>query len=221
MCKSATAKTRRAFTLLEVIIATMIIGMMVLSIYRFLATNLTAMRVSTDLADEREAVQAVVRLIEGQLNDMPLQKAGMLSGKPLKFRNLSNDEITWRCFAGSGLLTSAAPGEYHVTLTVQPVSDRSAETELGLRRKPIDPVEVLDSTQPARGGGTDKYNWVPLIRPMAALEIRYFNLQLNAWQDAWTDENRRPDLVRVRLWKNAEEPPVEAVLAVPSARVQR
>ena len=101
------------------------------------------------------------------------------------------------------------------------MGDRSAETELGLRRKPIDPLAAIDSTQPARGGGTDKYNWVPLIRPMAALEIRYFSVQLNAWQDAWTDENRRPDLVRVRLWKRADEPPVEAVLAVPSARVQR
>ncbi len=221
MCKSATADHRRAFTLLEVIIATMIIGMMVLSIYRFLATNITAMRVSTELADDREAVQAVVRLLDAQLTDLPLHKPGMLTGKPLKFRNLSNDEITWRCFAGPGVLTTAAPGEYHVTLTIQPVNERSTETELGLRRKPIDPLEALDSTQPVRGSGTDKYNWAPLIRPMAALEIRYFNLQLNAWQDAWTDENRRPDLVRVRLWKHADEPPIEAVLAVPSARIQR
>ncbi len=215
------SKTRRAFTLLEVIIATMIIGMMVVTIYRFLAANLTAMRVSNEITDEREAVQAVVRLIEGQLNDLPLVKPGVLSGKPLKFRNLSNDELTWRCTAGAGLLTSAAPGEYDVTLTVQPVSERSSDTELGLRRKLLDPTEAIDATQPVRGSGTDKYNWVPLIRPMAALEVRYFSAQLNAWQDTWADTGRRPDLVRVRLCTHAGDLPVGAVLAVPSARIQR
>lgn len=222
MSSRANNQARRAFTLLEVIIATMIVGMMVITLYRFLSANLTAIRVSTELNDEREAVQAVVRLIQGQLNELTPRVPGSLIGKPLKFRGLSNDELTWRCPAGPGVLTTAAPGEFRVTLTVQPVKENSAETELGLRRKQIDPTEAIDTTiQPVRGGGTDQYNWVPLIRPMAAIEVRYFNQQLNAWQDMWNDLNRRPDLVRVRLWKRADEPPVEAVFAVPSAKLQR
>jgi prepilin-type N-terminal cleavage/methylation domain-containing protein len=221
MCSSANSRARRAFTLLEVIIATMIVGMMVITLYRFLSANLTAMRVSTELTDEREAVQAVVRLIESQLNDLPLQVQGALTGRPLKFRGLSNDELSFRCTAGPGVLTTAAPGQYRVTLTVQPVKENGSETELGLRRKPIDPTEAIDTTQPVRGQGTDQYNWVPLIRPMAALEVRYFNQRVNAWQDTWNDPNRRPDLVRVRLWKRTDEPPVEAVLAVPSAKLQQ
>lgn len=221
MSSPANRKSARAFTLLEVIIATMIIGMMVLTIYRFLSSNLTAMRVSSEINDEREAVQAVVRLVEAQLNDLPAQKSAALTGQPLKFRNLSNDELTWRCFAGAGLLTTAATGEYSVTLTVQPVTERSTETELGLRRRPIDPTEAVDTTQPVRGSGTDKYNWIPLIRPMAAFEVSYFDNQLNAWQDTWTNPDLRPALVRLRLWKHANDVPVEAVLAVPSARLQR
>ena len=107
------------------------------------------------------------------------------------------------------------------TLTVQPVSGKSTEIELGLRRRPSDPNDQTIAKELNRGGGDAKYNWLPLIRPMAALEVRYFDGRLNAWTDAWTDPNRRPDLVRVRLWKRADDAPVEAVLPVPSAHFQQ
>ena len=41
-----------AFTLLEVTLAVAILGMMALAIYRFVSTNLTAVRVSTELSAE-------------------------------------------------------------------------------------------------------------------------------------------------------------------------
>lgn len=223
MLDHAIRKARRGFTLLEVIIATMIVGMVALTLYRFLSTNLTVIRYSTELADEREALQAVIRLLEAQLNDLSARDRNALTGQPFKFQGLSNDEITWKCAAGPGLMTTAAAGQYQVTLTIQPVNERSRETELGLRRRFIDPVAALDAAEvvePARGRGTEAYNWVSLIRPMAALEVRYFDRNLNVWQDTWRDPERRPDLVRVRLWKRADEPPIEAVLPVAVARIQ-
>jgi prepilin-type N-terminal cleavage/methylation domain-containing protein len=217
----ATHRTRHAFTLLEVIIATMIIGMIALTLYRFLATNLTAIRLATELTDERDALQAVVRLLETQLQELSPRETEALSGQPFKFRNLSNDELTWKCPPGAGLMTTAAAGDFRVTLTVQPVSERSTDTELGLRRQKIDPTEAVETIAPARGTGTAAYHWVPLIRPMAALEVRYFDRQLNAWQDTWKDPVRLPDLIRVRLWKHAGDAPVEALLAVPAAKLQQ
>lgn len=213
-------RKRRAFTLLEVIIATIIIGMIAMTLYRFLATNLTVIRYSSELTDERDALQGVIRLLETQLNDLPRREPDALIGQAFKFQNLSNDEITWKCSAGAGLLTTAAAGEFQVTMTVQPVSAQSRETELGLRRRFIDPLAAVDTTEPVRGAGTDAYHWVSLIRPVAAFEVRYFDRQLNAWQDAWRDPQRRPELVRVRLWKRVEEPPIEAILPVASARMQ-
>lgn len=216
----ANLNPRRAFTLLEVIIATMIVGMVALTLYRFLSTNLTVIRYSTELTDERDALQAVIRLLEAQLNDLPLQEREALTGQPFKFQNLSNDELTWKCSAGPGLLTTAATGDFQVTMTVQPVNEKSRETELGLRRKFIDPLAAVETAEQTRGRGAKAYNWVPLIRPMAAFEVRYFDRQLNAWQDTWKDPNRRPELVRVRLWKRVGEPPLEAILPIPSARLQ-
>ena len=72
-----------------------------------------------------------------------------------------------------------------------------------------------------RGSGAAKYNWITLIRPVAGFEVRYFDPRLNAWLDRWTDLNARPLLVRVRLWKNAGDAPIEAVLPVPSALMQQ
>src|SRR5687768_8035326 len=122
MCNPASRNARRAFTLLEVIIATMIVGMITLSLHRFLSANLRAISFSTELTAEREALQGVVRLLESQLHDLAAEP-GALQGRALKFRGLSNDEIFWRCTAGAGLLTGAATGEWRVFLTVQPTRD--------------------------------------------------------------------------------------------------
>jgi prepilin-type N-terminal cleavage/methylation domain-containing protein len=214
-------KSRRAFTLLEVMIATLIIGMLTMTLYRFLASNLNAIRISAELGDEREAMQSVVRLLETQLGSLPLGEPATLSGQPFQFQGLSNDEITWRCRPGPGLMTTSAVGEFRVTLTIQPIGERSRETELGLRRQPTKIGEVDDLQDFTRGGGDRKYNWLPLIRPMAALEVRYFDAFSNQWVEAWTDPNRRPNLVRIRLWKRTGDAPLEAVLPVPSANLPR
>jgi len=212
-------KRRRAFTLLEVIVATMIVALLALTLYRFLASHLTVIRLATDLSDEREALQAVVRLVQTQLRDLPPQQEGAVLGRPFKFNGLASDEMTWRCGAGPGLLTTVASGDFRVTLTVQPVSERSSETELGLRRQPVE-MKDIEAGELNRGGSGAKYNWLPLIRPLAALEVRYFDPAQKTWVEAWTDPGRRPNLVRVRLWKRAGEPPMEAVLPVPSGHLQ-
>ena len=162
-----------------------------------------------------------MRFLQTQLADLPRRGNSAILGNPLKLHDLSSDELIWRAHAGQGVLTEAAPGEYRVTMTVQPVESTSSELELGLRREPVTPEARADVDFFARGSGVNKYNWVSLIRPFAAFEVRYFDPRLNAWLDRWTDQTARPLLVRVRLWKNADDPPVEAILPVPSANLQQ
>ncbi len=197
-------------------LATAIVGMLTLTLYRFVSAHLLVIRQSTDISDEREALQGVVRLVQTQLREMDPQEQEALMGQPFKFHGLSNDELSWHSTAGPGLLTTAAPGPYRVTLTVQPVSERSTETELGLRRQPLD-MKNGNISQLNRGSSGTKYNWLPLIRPMAALEVRYYDQGQKQWVDTWKDSAHRPNLVKVRLWKYADQPPVEAVLPIPSA----
>ena len=62
---------RAAFTLLEVIIATMIIALLTMSLYRFITTTLQAIQVTTEVTDERQSLIAVTKLLGAQLNELP------------------------------------------------------------------------------------------------------------------------------------------------------
>jgi prepilin-type N-terminal cleavage/methylation domain-containing protein len=221
MCFRASNKRSRGFTLLEVMTATMIVAMLSFTLYWFLTTQLYAIHESQEVVDDRESLGAAVRFLQARLWELPLRGNNQLLGQANQFHGQPSDELTWLCTAGQGVLTSAAPGQYRVTLAVQPVSDTSKELELGLRRERLDANAQRDVEFYARGTAGQKYNWLPLVHPMAALEIRYFDSRLNSWQDRWTDPQKYPNLVRVSLWKREGDAPVEAVLTVPSANVQR
>jgi hypothetical protein len=195
----------------------MITAMTVLTLYHFVSVQLTAIRTSSELGSDRETLDTVVHFLRAQLNAVPPGDDGTLLGKAFKFHGLSSDEITWRCPGGDGVLTTAAPGYYLTTLVVQPVSEMSTETELGLRRQTVQGNST--SINQGRGGAGGHYNWLSVVRPMAAMEIRYFDPVAHSWADNWTDPLHRPALVRVRLWRHADDPPLEAVLDVPASRI--
>jgi prepilin-type N-terminal cleavage/methylation domain-containing protein len=213
--------SRAGFTLLEVIIATVIIALMTFGLYRFIASNLNALRVSTELYDERQSLQGLVKFLQVQLAELPLKRQGVLTGAPFKFNNLSSDEMTWICTAGHGLMTDAAEQDYKVTLALQP-EEGSKILELGLRREPAgdENDRRLNPQFFTRGTGTQKYSWVRLIRGIAAVKIRYFDPRLNAMVDRWNDPNARPSIVAISVWREADGLPYDAVLEVPSARLQ-
>jgi len=200
-------------------IALMVTAMIVFTLYRFVSAHLATINTTMEIGEERDALNTVIKLVQTQLDTLPVLENGALTGKASKFHGFSNDELTWVCSAGAGLLTTAAPGQFQVTLTVQPVSEASAETELGLRRQPTPDNKAVIELQ--RGGAAGRYDWLPLIRPMAALEIRYFDEQAQSWSDQWTDPGRRPALVRLRLQKRADDAPLEAVIGIPSAQIVR
>lgn len=215
-------RSRGGFTLLEVIIATVIIALMTFGLYRFIASNLNALRMSTELHDERQSLQGFVKFLQLQLAELPLKRQGVLSGAPFKFNNLSADEMTWICTAGQGLMTDAAEQDYKVTLALQPKEKGSKILEIGLRREPAgdENDQRLNPQFFTRGTGTQKYSWVPLIEGIAAMKIRYFDARLNAMVDRWNDPNARPSLVAVSIWREADGLPYDAVIEVPSARLQ-
>ena len=203
------AKRHRGFTLFEVMIGVLIIAMITLSIYRFVVANLTAIRVSSEVNDDRKSLVALVRMIEAELQDLPPRTNGALQGLPHKFDAQPSDEMQWYCKAGSGLMSGAAEGEWFTTLAIQR-NTTTREMEIGLRRRPIEAKE-------------SQYDWWPLLRNVNGLEIRYFDGRLgaNGWIDRWNDKNRRPELVRLRIWRNADDPPYESVMALPSSNLQQ
>jgi prepilin-type N-terminal cleavage/methylation domain-containing protein len=191
---------RRAFTLLEITLAVVILGMMALAIYRFVSANLVAVRLSTELNETNDRYAGLANLLTEQLQDLPPGQ-GTLAGEPYKFEGRSRDEMTWVCPAGPGLLTRYAAGEYSVTLRLRPM-EKGNRLELGLVR------ESEDDANPV----PDNQAWVSLIGDLKSMEIRYFDPRLNAWVDRWTDRGTLPHLVRLTIGRAGSAVPWEAVL---------
>ena len=195
-------RQRLAFTLLEVTLAVAILGMMSLAIYRFVSTNLTAVRLSTELNESNARYQGLANLLTEQLQDLP-QGQGALAGEPFKFSGRSRDEMSWTCSAGPGLLTRYATGDYSVTLRLRPI-DRSEEMELGIDRESDDDENLVPENKA----------WVSLLSGVRTMEIRYFDPRLNAWVDRWTDRSKLPHLVRLTIDRAGSSVPWESVLVL-------
>ena len=206
MCIRASSN-KRGFTLFEVMIGVAIIALITICIYRFVSSTLLAIRVTSAANDDRHSLVALVKAVEAELQDLPPKMNGAIQGVPHKFDNLEADELQWYCKAGNGLFTKAAEGEWYSTLTIQR-NKETRELEIGLRRRPID-------AKP-----TD-YKWWPLLRRVNALEVKYFDRRLNAWIERWNPQDARPALVRLRIWRDANDPPYESVIAIPSSNLQQ
>ncbi len=194
---------RTAFTLLEIMLAVAILGLMSLAIYRFVSTNLTALRISseTNLIDEQYA--GFVRLLTAEWTTLP-SGAGALLGDPLKLNDRSRDEITWVCSAGPGLLTRYATGEYRVSLRLRPVEKASNQLELGLARQAYDPTKKSQAPE----------SWIPLLPNVESIQIRYFDPRLNVWVEKWTDTVTLPRLVKLIIGRPDNPIPWETIIAL-------
>jgi len=196
----------RAFTLLEIMLAVIILGMMSLAIYRFVQANVTAMRVSSE-ADAVEARYDGLReLLTQQLQSLP-PGTGALAGEPLKIEGHDRDELSWVCPAGPGLLTRYATGDFQVSLRLRPHDAKSRQLDLGLLRKPKDDTAVSNEHE----------TWVRLIDNVGTLQIRFFDSRLNTWVQRWTDTVTLPRLVKVVIGRTDATAPKE--ITVPLARM--
>ncbi len=200
---AAKANWRRGFTLLEITLAVAILAMMSMAIYRFVATNLTALRISADVGLADAQYSGFLNLLSAQWQELPTG-VGAMTGEPLKLNDLPRDEITWTCGAGAGLLTRYATGDYRVSLRLRPVQKGSEKLEIGISRKPKDDSATEGSNE----------SWVPLLPNVQSLQIRYFDPRLNTWVDRWSDTSTLPRLVKVTIARPDNRVPWEAIVAL-------
>ena len=193
---------RGAFTLLEITLAVAILAMMSLAIYRFVQTNVTALRISSEANAADAQYSGFQNLLTVQWQSLS-PGMGALLGEPLKLNDRSRDEITWICGAGPGLLTRYAVGDYRVSMRLRPMSKGKDDMEIGFMRRPADGPD---------NGGND--NWVPLLPNVQSLQVRYFDPRLNTWVDKWTDTVTLPRLVKVAIGRANNAVPWEAIVAL-------
>lgn len=196
-------KTRNffGFTLLEITLAVAILATMSLAIYRFVQSNLLALRASADASAADAQYDGLRDLLSAQWQSLTPGRS-TVAGEPFKLNNRQRDQITWTCSVGPGLLTRYAPGDFVVSLRLQPGQDKGDRLDLGLLRKPRD-----DS-----GIGEGHETWVTLIKNVSSLQMRYFNPRLNTWVDRWTDANQLPRLVKLIVGRTDAQAPWEAII---------
>ena len=201
----ANRKKRAGFTLLEVTLAVAILAMMSLTIYRFVQSNMIAVRVSSEASAADRPYVALRDLLSAQWQTLPTGSAA-LTGEALKLNDRSRDSIKWVCGAGPGLLTRYAPGDFVVTMRLQAASEKSDRLDLGFLRKPKNDAALTNVNE----------TWVRLIDNVQSLQIRYFDPRLNTWLDKWTDNITLPRLVKVTIGRKDAAVAWEAI--IPLAR---
>jgi prepilin-type N-terminal cleavage/methylation domain-containing protein len=188
------------FTLLEIMLAVTILGMMSLAIYRFVQSNMIAMQLSAGTAAEDAQYDGLRDLLTAQWQSLSPLRANMI-GEPFKLGDRERDKIKWSCGAGPALLTRYAAGDFNVTLLLQPASEKGDRLDLGFLRKP----------QKGSGGGEPQESWVPLIANVTSLEIAYFDPGANNWLPRWPG-GRLPSLIRITVGRTYSALPWEAVI---------
>jgi prepilin-type N-terminal cleavage/methylation domain-containing protein len=192
---------RRGFTLLEIIMAVAILATMALAIYRFVQSNLIAIRLSSQTLADEARYDGLREVLAAQWQSLPPGK-GALLGDAFKLSDRERDEIRWTCRAGPGLMTRYAAGEFVVALRLQSEKKDGDRLDLGFLRKPKDDSSLTNANE----------SWIPLIEDVRSLQVRYFDSRLNVWVERWTDTQALPRLVKVIVGRPDAVAPWEAII---------
>lgn len=188
------------FTLLEIMLAVAILGMMSMAIFRFVQSNMTAMYLSSDAAAADAQYDGLRDLLTAEWQSLSPFRAKMV-GEQFKLSDRERDEIKWKTTAGPGLLTRYAPGEFVVALRLQPENDKGSRLDLGFLRKGEENSDT----------GETHDTWVPLIKNVTSLEISYFDPNANTWLPRWPG-GRLPSLVKIAIGRPDSAVPWETVI---------
>jgi prepilin-type N-terminal cleavage/methylation domain-containing protein len=189
------------FTLLEIMLAVGILGLMSLAIFRFVQSNMTALRLSSDTAAMDLQYDGLRDLLTAHWQSLSPFTSKMY-GESFKLNDRERDWLRWNCSAGPGLLTRYAPGDFMVTLGVKPESEKSDRLDLGFLRKPRNESDA----------GKASETWVPLIKNVSSLQISYFSPNLNSWIDRWSNTSQLPWLVKLTVGRTDSPVPWEVVI---------
>ncbi|MEY2544061.1 MAG: Type secretion system protein [Verrucomicrobiota bacterium] len=181
--------------------AVAILATMALAIYRFVQSNLVAIRLSSETLASEARYDGLREVLVAQWQSLPPGR-GALLGDAFKLNDRERDEIRWTCSAGPGLMTRYAAGDFVVALRLQSEKKASDRYDLGFLRKPKNDSAVSNANE----------TWIPLIENVRSLQFRYFDARLNVWVERWTDAGTLPRLVKVIVGRSDAVVPWEAII---------
>ena len=200
-CGAGRCLYHRGFTLMEIMLAVAILGMMSVAIFRFVQSNMIALQLSSDTAAADAQYDGLRDLLAAEWQSLSPLRANM-TGEPFKLSDRERDEIKWRSTAGPGLLTRYTPGDFTVVLRLQPENEKGGLLDLGFSRKAQEDSDT----------GEARETWVPLIKNVNSLEISFFDANANNWLPRWPLGGRLPLLVKVTVGRTDAAVPWETII---------
>jgi hypothetical protein len=216
-----------AFTLLEVVIALTILGLISATLFGLIRGSVKASVDIVKLQQENDQVNRWVELCRATFLAMPAPAA--LTLKALDPNNPAGSQqelgITGMptCFS-----VGLQPVSYSETIialkpdTRQPTGEGGvARYTLCLSRSDILPVDeegqVRVATDPTRGMVPDEEDryWLPLLRGVSTLKWRFWKEDSDEWLEEW-DDTDKPDLVEMQLVMDGRTTPLRMVYALPT-----
>lgn len=181
--------------------AVAILATIALAIYRFVQSNMVAIRLSSESIAADARYDGLREVLAAQWQSLPSGK-GALLGDAFKLNDRERDEVRWICSAGPGLMTRYAPGDFVVALRLQSEKKDSDRLDLGFLRKPKDDSSLTNVNE----------SWIPLIANVHSLKISYFNGIVNVWVDQWADPQNLPRMVKLVAQREDAAAPWEVVI---------
>jgi prepilin-type N-terminal cleavage/methylation domain-containing protein len=182
----------RAFTLVEIMIAIAIFGMVVAAIYSTWILILRSSKVGLEAAAQVQRERIAVRTIEDSLTCIQSFQASM---KYYYFVVQKGDQsmLSFTARTPEIFPRSGRFGDFtlrRLMFTVEPGPDSTgSEQDLVLRQNPI----LMDTD------GDEQHYPLVLARNVQAFFVECWNTNKLQWDDEWTDTNSIPPMVRVSL----------------------
>jgi hypothetical protein len=225
-----------AMTILEVILAVLVLAMISVAVFQFVRSNLKAISLSSQDINDRLALERLTEVVQEEFFSFPGRGQSTLLSKAVKVGGRDVDSVEWRTKGGPGMMTTAAKGEYVVRLRIRPVERDSSKYEIGFEREQVMPdaftspqtssLNVSDNSgqtnltvgsASSSGKASGKPDWIPLIPDAYAMKVRFFDPRLNTEVAGWTDPSARPSFMRMTITRSADEEPLDAVISIPAA----
>jgi len=181
--------------------AVAILATMALAIYRFVQSNMVAIRLSSDSIAADARYDGLREVLAQQWQSLPSGK-GALSGDAFKLNDRERDEVRWTCSAGPGLMTRYAAGDFVVALRLQSERKDRDRYDLGFLRTPKDDSSLTAVNE----------SWIPLIEDVSSVQIQYFSAITNVWQGSWNNTQALPELVKLVVQRKDTAAPWEVII---------
>jgi len=195
--------TARGFSLIELLIAVTLLGMVTLLGYSGLRLGMNYWRTAQTIAEQQQQTRVIRHYIERQLAAATRRQEDQRQPGEAQLRG-TPDKVS---FIAPLAAEQHRGGLYRIELLSRSRPDRPAEQQLVLGFRPL---------QQSVTGRAIEMDYEPLLAGVKGVELSYFGSQTSgappSWQGSWRHPDRLPLQVRLRY---RDPQPHELVVSLP------